>query len=182
MASQRVSTSIFLDKYHPKADGKCAVSIRITFDRKKKYYTLNCSLTPSEFEKVMGDKPRNEFKEIALKLQAYENKAFKIIEDLPFFSWAAFEKHFLSNRGAKDSVNLAFTDYSKQLREEGRIGTAASYECAQRSINKFEADAQFSDITPEFLRKYENWMINNGNSISTVGIYVRSLRTLFNAA
>ena len=31
-------------------------------------------------------------------------------------------------------------------------------------------------------REYENWMIKNGGSITTVGIYLRSLRTLFGMA
>ena len=38
------------------------------------------------------------------------------------------------------------------------------------------------DVTPDFLYKYERWMLDNGNSITTVGIYLRSLRTLFNNA
>jgi len=178
----KATTSIFIDKYHPKAGGLCAISIRVTYDRKKKYYPTNCSLTASDFEKAMGDKPRKEFKEIALKLQAYENKAFEIIEDLPHFTWKAFEKHYLTNRGAKDVIHLAFADYSKELRDNDRIGTAVSYECAQSSLNKFSPGARFADVAPDFLRKYEKWMLNDGNSITTVGIYLRSLRTLFNNA
>ncbi len=178
----KATTSIFIDKYHPKTGGLCAVSVRVTYDRKKKYYPTNCSLTISDFEKVIGDKPRKEYKEIALKLQAYENKAFEIIEDLPFFTWKAFEKHYLTNRGAKDTINLAFADYAKELRDNDRIGTAVSYECAQSSLNKFCAGARFADVTTDFLKKYEKWMLNKGNSTTTISIYLRSLRTLFNNA
>lgn len=183
MASQKATTSIFIDKYHPKAGGLCSISVRVTFERKKKYYPTPVSLTVSDFEKTQGTKPRDPYKGIALQLQAFEKKAADIInKDLPVFTWKAFEKHYLTNRGAKDTLNLAFADYASELREAERIGTAVSYECAQSSLNKFCPGARFADATIDFLRKYEKWMLNEGNSVTTVGIYLRSLRTLFNNA
>lgn len=192
-----VTTSLFIDKYHPKqtegdkkskikleksADGKCAISVRVTFDRKRRYYPTGISLTVSAFEKTQGEKPRNDYKKLALKLQAFEKKASDIIETLPAFTFKAFERHYFTNRATKDTINTAFANYAADLRKEGRIGTAVSHECAQTSLNKFLPGATFSEITPEVLRKYEKWMMNKGNSITTVGIYLRSLRTLFNNA
>jgi len=182
MGSSKATTSIFIDKYHPKADGLCAVSIRVTFERKKKYYPTPLSLTVEDFEKAMGDKPRNGFKVFALQMQAYEKRAADIIKELPDFTWLAFEKRYLSNRGAKDTIKSAFEEYVEALKQEKRIGTAVSYECAKNSLNSFTPNIRFADITPEFLRKYEKWMLDNDNSITTVGIYSRSLRTIFNNA
>lgn len=183
MASQNATTAIFIDKYHPKANGLCAVSIRVTFERKKKYYPTPINLTISDFEKTQGAKPREPYKALALKLQGFEKKAADIIEkDLPVFTWNAFEKRYLSNRSAKNSITCAFEDYAKELRHEERIGTAVSYECAKNSLNKFSPDARFADVTPDFLKRYEKWMLGEGNSITTVGIYLRCLRALFNNA
>jgi integrase/recombinase XerD len=182
MANQKATTAIFIDKYHPKAEGLCAISIRVTHDRKKKYFATGITLTEADFNRVMGEKPRDSFKSIALKLQAFEKKAADIVDMLPLFTWAAFEKHYLSNRAAKDNLDLAFSDYATELRGEDRIGTAVSYECSQSSLNKFAPGAKFADVTPEFLTKYEKWMLGEGNSVTTVGIYLRNLRTLFNNA
>lgn len=182
MEGRKATTAIFIDRYHPKAGGLCAVSIRVTHDRKKKYYPTPVCLTILDFEKVQGPKPRNEFKELALKLQAYESKAAKIIDSLPVFTWKAFEKYYLTNRAAKDSLDLAFTEHAKDFRRQGRIGTAVSYECAQSSINKFAPNARFADVSPDFLHRYEKWMLELGNSVTTVNIYLRSLRSLFNNA
>ena len=176
------TTSIFIDSYHPKAGDKCAVSLRITFERKKKYYQTGISLTVDEFDKVMGEKPKKEFKELALKLQAFEKKAADIIKDIPVFSFKAFEKQYFINKGTKDSIDAAFAAYAAELREQGRIGTAVSYECAQNSLKKYAAGVKFADVTPDFLNKYEKWMLAKEKSITTVGIYLRSLRTLFNNA
>lgn len=182
MANGNAATSIFINKYRPNAEGLCSVSIRVTFDRKKKYYPTPVNLSPDDFEKVQGPRPRNEFKEIALKLQAYESKAAEVIDKLPFFTWTAFEKQYLVNRVTKDTLDSAFTLYATELREADRIGTAVSYECARSSLNKFTPKLKFSDVTPELLRKYEKWMLAKGNSVTTVGIYLRPLRALFNNA
>ena len=66
--------------------------------------------------------------------------------------------------------------------DNGQIGTAASYSCACVSLHKFRAALKFEHLTPEFLRNYECWFIGWGNSITTVGIYLRSLRAIINVA
>jgi len=176
------TTSLFINSHSPNSNGKCSVSVRVTFDRKKKYYPTGLTLTVADFEKTQGEKPRKEFKELALKLHSFEKKAVDIIKDLPVFTWKTFEKHYLTNRGAKDSISLAFEDYAKDLRKNGRIGTAVTYECAQRSLNKFSEGTKFADVAPDFLHKYEKWMLDNENSVTTVSMYLRSLRSLFNNA
>lgn len=176
-------TATVLDSRRKKQDGTFPVKLRVTFERKQVYYPTPYDLTEKEFERVMFSK-RLDGTEKALKkkVTAFENKAIEIIQALPIFTWKVFEKHYLTNRGAKDTINLAFADYAAELRETERIGTAVSYECAQSSLNKFEPGARFADVTTDFLRKYEKWMLNAGNSVTTVGIYLRSLRTLFNNA
>ena len=173
MSAQKTTTAIFIDKYHPKANGLCSVSIRVTFNRKKKYYPTPISLTIEDFEKIQSPKPRNGFKEIALKLQSYEKRAADILNELQVFTWLAFEKKYLSNKAFSNSINEAFSVFAESLRQNEQIGTAVSYECAQRSLYNFESEATFADVTPEFLRKYEKWMLDNGKSVTTINIYLR---------
>lgn len=116
------------------------------------------------------------------QINAYLNKAIESAEALPVFTFAHFEEIYLSNREATDSVSYGFDKYIRELKEEKRVGTSASYECAKTSIEKFKPGLKFADVTPAFLRKYENWMVDNGNSQTTVGIYLRSLRAIFNRA
>jgi integrase/recombinase XerD len=176
------STSLFIDRYHPKADGKCAISIRVTFERKKRYYKIDRAATVTDFEKSQGEKPRAEFKELAKLLNEYENKAIDIIKMLPEFTFTAFEKKYFTNRGAKDIVKIAYDEKIKELTENGQIGTAVSYSCSQKSINKFSPDIKFKEVTPKFLKEYENYMIAEGNSKTTISLYLRTLRSLFNHA
>ena len=199
MTKNQILTAIYIDKTHPQKNNECRISIRITFNRKRKYYSTPYSLTNYEFlteilgkelskeEKKESNKPqlkkaKHEYKEIALELQAYENKAAKIIRDLPVFTFELFEKHFFTNRIVNNTINNAFDYYINSLKLNNQVGTAVSYGCSKISLDKFIPGIRFTDVTPEFLRKYERWMLENGKSITTIGIYLRQLRTIFNNA
>lgn len=176
-------TATILDTRRAKANGIYPVKLRVTFERKQVYYSLPYDLSKQDFEKVMFGKRLNEAeKKLKKKIAAFEDKAIPIIEDLPLFTWKNFEKHFLINRGAKDTIHFAYDERIKKLKQNGQIGTAVSYECAQKSINTFSEYLKFADVTPDFLNSYEKWMLNKGNSRTTISMYLRTLRTLFNFA
>ena len=115
-----------------------------------------------------------------MDLQGIERKALQIMEDLPVFTFDAFEKYFLNNRSVNDTLNEVYQIYSEELRASDNIGTAISYECAARSLNKFAPNIKFGDITPDFLKKYEKWMLLQKRSVTTISIYLRTLKAIFN--
>ena len=177
---KKAKASIYLDSNRPKKNGLCSVKIKITFNGKRKYFSTGVDLTKQEFETVFYGKRRTEAqKEIKTRVEYLENKANKVINVLSVFSFDAFEDRYLDQRAA-NSVSFAFDKYIDNLKLENRIGTAVSYECAKNSINKFKNNLTFADVTPRFLKQYEKWMLDNDNSKSTVGIYLRSLRAVYN--
>lgn len=177
------SAKAYIDKAHPKKDGKCSVYIRVISRRKHKSYKTGISLTNKEFERAMTAKRRTaEETKNHRKIQSFEKKANDVIETLPFFTFPKFEELYLSNRDVVNNIASAFEQYIRELREQDRIGTAESYEVAKNSIEKFKAGLKFADITPRVLTNYENWMLKQGRSKSTIGIYLRSLRAIFNRA
>ena len=173
--------SIYLDELRPKKNGKCSIKIKVTFNRKRKYFSTGIDLTPDEFQKVMQKKRRNEEqKEIHLKLNYFYTKAVNTIKTLNVFTFDAFEEQFFEQRNTQNSVSFAFDKYIEQLKSEKRLGTAVSYECAKNSLVSYKKDLTFAEVTPTLLNKYENWMLESKKSISTVGIYLRSLRAVYN--
>jgi integrase/recombinase XerD len=182
MKSSYPTTSIYFNKWVPNKEGKCPIALRVTYERKKRYYPTEYSLTPNDFEKVQSARPREMFKNISLSLQAIESEAAEIIRQMPVFTFEAFEKRFLSNIGANDAIKNAYSYKIRELRENSRVGTAITYECAIVSIEKFHPGATFAHISQGFLSKYETWMLAKGNSRTTVSIYVRTLRSIYNDA
>ena len=93
-----------------------------------------------------------------------------------------------------DDVYAMFEARISEMKEEGRIGNADTYQCAVNSLKKFRNSygLTFGQITPDFLKKYEKWMLNppvtkadpepKPKSITTVGIYLRPLKAIFNIA
>jgi integrase len=134
-----------------------------------------------EFEKVFNAKRRtDEQKEIEEKILNFKSKANNIIKNLPLFTFDAFEENYLEERNTYNSVSVAFDKYIKQLEKEDRVGTASSYKCAKNSLKKFKENLTFAEVSTPFLNSYEDWMLKEGNNLTTVGIYVRSLRAIYN--
>ncbi len=172
--------SAYIDRTHPKHDLTCSVTIRVTHQRKRKYYPTGISVQPSDFDRAMTGKRKTEGDtRLFNKINAFVKKATDAVEALPVFTFNQFEAIYLTNREAADSVKFGFDKYIQELIEEKRVGTKVSYECAMKSIEKFKVGLKYADVTPALLRKYENWMKEQGNSTTTIGIYLRSLRTRF---
>lgn len=180
-----VTTAIIHDKRISHYDETYAVKLRVTYRRVQKYYPINVNLTTEEWEKVHSVRPRKEFKDHLTYFNKVEQEAIEIIKAMPVFSFSAFEKKFNQGPQTEQDALVIFQSYIDQLKEEGRIRTASSYSCAMVSIkgfveSKHRKRLNFWDITPEYLTEYENWMLKKGNSNTTIGIYLRSLRTIVN--
>lgn len=175
------TVGIFLDKYHPQKNGKCSVKVKITFQRKRRYYSTGLELSQQEFERVENGKRRTtEENNLYTKIRFFENKAQTVIGQLLVFTFDNFETGYFELRNTTNSVSFAFDKYIEQLIIENRIGTAVSYESAKKSLEAFRKDLTFADINPTLLKKYEKWMLHENKSITTIGIYLRSLRTIYN--
>jgi integrase len=116
------------------------------------------------------------------KIMAFFTKALDIIEALPVFTFAQFEDLYLSNTEAADTIKAGFERHIQELKLQKRINTAVSYETALKSIEGFKAGLRYADITVNFLKRYEAKMLEADKSITTVGFYLRSLRTIMNRA
>ncbi len=101
------------------------------------------------------------------------------------FDFRAYEKRFsifTEDHSKPGVISGVFFSVIKMLLEEGRIGTALSYQYAYNSFKKFRGNVCFTDITVSYLHQYEQWMKENGCCKTTIGIKIRSLRTMFNEA
>jgi integrase/recombinase XerD len=179
---RRPTISIFQNAKYIKSDGTCALSLRVTYRGRKKYYGLPLSLSKADFERVTGGKPRKEHKETLIKISVYINKAKEVLDSMPEFSWDGFERNFFSDRASRTFIFPAIDEYIRTLKSENRFGTASSYQSSLNSLKQFHANPTFLEIDTRFLNRYEEWMHERGKSPTTIGIYLRSMRKIFNHA
>ncbi|WP_114778749.1 site-specific integrase [Botryobacter ruber] len=201
-----VLTSVMLDTRRPLKDGSFPVRLRLTYQRQRKYFNTNYNLTEEEFAKTQSEKPRGRYKELQLAFQAIEQKAIKVIGKIPSFSFGEFEKKFLG-RSSRDEVFSTYEQQLIKLRSEGQAGTASFYESAYYSLISYtlkepliarkglkledvkkrkenlvkkKKPLLFSSVTVDFLKGYEKWMLSRGKTLTSISMYLRTLRTLFN--
>lgn len=182
---KKATADIYLDDLRPRENGTCSVKIKITHNRKRKYISTGVHLTKPEFEKVMypakeGERKTKKQRDTKTKIDAQLNKANTVIKELKIFTFDSFNQAYFENRNISDSVSFAFDKHIDYLKTQERISTAESYTGAKNSLESFKKNLTFADVTPTLLRKYEKWMLGEKKSITTVGIYLRSLRTIFN--
>lgn len=184
MENPTPTTTFILDTRRKKAGDVYPVKLRVIYKRQNRLYGTVFDLTKDDFKKVMGEKPRDPYKAIRKKLEAVEDKAIKVINDLRDFTFDSFQEKFTNKLRDPKNVFDTFEEYIAELEDEARIGTAISYKCALTSIKKFHSKEylEFHEITVPFLKKFENWSTIEGNGLTTVGIYLRCLRAIYNKA
>lgn len=177
-----VHIAFYFDIRRPKKDGKYPVKLRLTYDNVQKYIQTGITLSVEEWDLIQANKAKKDLKKTQDILDAIKVKARDIVNDMEYFEINMFKKKFLQKRSSKGSIEDIFNNYIKELKDQKRIGSAISYSCALKSLQTFKTNIYLKDITSNFLHNYEDWMISNGKSITTVGMYLRSLRSIFNIA
>jgi integrase/recombinase XerD len=184
-------TVIILDTRRKKETGKYPVKLRVTFLRKQHYYPVGGDLTEDDFllmqnpdtsDKKVDRKTKNQLNEYRVKCNAIQVRAIEIIDKINEFSFRVFENKFYQHRISSNDLIGYYEEIIQRKKKNNQIGTAANYTNSLTSLKKFCPKLQFNDITVDFLKEYERWLLTNKKSISTVGIYLRPLRAVLNEA
>lgn len=179
-----VTTAIFLEKRITNAKGKHPVKLRVTYLRARKYYSIKGEhFTIDEFEKIINPDSRGKNKDKRKKFESVENRAIEIIDEvLNEFSFEAFERDYLSHKKQDTSIQAYFETKAAELDENNKIQTATLYRATLKSLTSFDSKINFQKITPGYLTKYEIWMLEQENSYTSIGIYLRNFKHIINRA
>jgi integrase len=209
-AEKKPSPAIIHEFWRPLKDNKAAVKLRIKYKNRNRTWILKypplddpnfsqlcgktITMTSAEFKKATGTKP-GKFEVLSLHFAKIKTQARDVIKGMSNFTFEGFEAEFFCSPTDKDDLFSILQSTGKKLREEGRIGTAVSFECGLKSLKEFTGKEKFpfDRVTVKFLKDYEKWMLTprerkskkgkttlRENSRTTVGIYLRNVRTAFN--
>ena len=189
-----VTTKIWLFKKRIKKNGKYPVKIKVIFDRKIFFYQTGVDLTEEEFKVYHSSKNlKKQFENTTYFLK----KADQIVSDLGRnFSWREFDKLYynrklttqLQYRSQSLNVISKIEDYATKLYDEGFLKSSKSYTTTANHLKEYlkkkDGCLLFSDLTPEFLNSFENHLLSKEKplSYSSVGVYMRNIRAIFNQA
>lgn len=192
--SMQFTAKVVIDKRYKKADNTYAVKLCLysTELSHARYFDIpDCaSLSSKEFERVQGPKPRGEYKAIAHRFKKLSVKAVKIARKIKPFDFDKFKEKMFALRTQSKDLFSKFNEYIETNKKAGNIGTAVTYRDTLSSLKKFAAFSKnkevkklhFTHVNAEFLNAYESWLLNLGRSITTVSMYTRNIRSIFNQA
>jgi integrase/recombinase XerD len=176
------SVSLILLKARKKKDERYPVKVRVIFQREYHDYKTSISLTETEFEESMKPAPKKAYRELNSGIIELKNRVDKIVNNLKLFTFEKFKNEYYGRIKDASDIYSIFDAYIASLEKEDRFKTATSYQTAKISIQKYKPKLSLYDITPAFLQGYQSTMLSQGKSITTIGIYLRSLRTIYNYA
>ena len=77
-----------------------------------------------------------------------------------------------------------FDEQIDKLKKDGNLRTAETYAAALNKLRRFreEEDLKPSEITPELMESFQNWLKKQHLSMNTISFYMRKLRAVYNQA
>lgn len=161
------------------------VRLTINLNRKQFRITLKLRCTKAEFDSALSTRSASA-KELRIELNEYIFKAEKVLERLPKPTQESFTRLFKSDTDLftsnKTDVFYFFDMKVEEVMKEGRVGTAGYYKQCKVNLQSFKPSVYFEEIDEKFLKEYQTWLRNRGNSVSTVSLRMRCLKIMFNYA
>lgn len=193
-----VNKILFISYYHDTRSRKegevYPVKLRVFHKttRKQKLYSTKFDFNVADFRSIWETlKPREKYKAIRNEMQGLLLRAEEEAESLTPFTFESFERQLFSKRSETHNVFYWYDPIIQRFRDNQQYGTAGNYEMGCKSLKEFLSyhsfrkaeKLLFQEVTSDFLENYENWMRKHLNrSVTTVSMYLRTLRTVFNAA
>ncbi|WP_367916050.1 tyrosine-type recombinase/integrase [Leadbetterella sp. DM7] len=194
--------SITLDKRRQNADNTYPVRIRVYTqkDSKRKLIPTPYNFTENEFGHIWPTQPNKKTKHYKIweELRDLESSARDLAKTIIPFSLSKFESLIkgediqpdvqqvaLQEPGRVKPVNYYFEQKIEHHLTREAISTAESYEHALKCLLRYAKKdvLEFEEINVSFLEAFEKFCLHEeSKSITTVGIYLRNLRAVFNDA
>jgi len=175
----------------PNNDGSFTVSLRVTFQRKNRYFSLGRRCKKSQWEESASRFTRTypDYREENDVLRTYEQRAADALrsferDDLPF-SWERFQLSVFPDARVthtKDVVGY-LREVAAEMERIGKHGNGMFYKNTATVVHAYKPKATLSDLDADWLHRWETWMrtkrdLNNGG----MSILFRTLRAACNRA
>ena len=182
------TVKIVLRKERTLKNGEHPVALRVTYNRRSRYYglknvshTITCTENNWDFRFGRFSKKSD----LNIIIQAFENKAYNVFNDLDgtSFTFSKFENKYFSS-GEQKTVQTYFEEIISDLKLREKLSTASIYSNTRNRLNEFLCNRSvvFQDVDEKLIRRFENCLIRKGNSVNTISIHLRTLKALINKA
>lgn len=176
---------VYNRKKHLNRQGTALVQIEASLNQRKVYFKTNLYLKPEHWDSrrsqvynhPQADDLNTMLYEFILQLQAIELGLWK--RGVPA------TLSLLKESMVKDKpVNVTFPVFARDyvLSSDRKDSTKENLLTTITVLQEFRSGLDFKDITYTFLKEFEAYLREKGNSVNTIAKHLRQLRTLVNEA
>lgn len=175
-----ISVLAVVDRRRKKNNGLFPVKIEVVFRRVQKYYPTGQDVSPEEWDSFWKARRRPK------KCISIENSFYIIrnaVEQLAEKGEFCFRK--LDSRLGRNcgSINEAIEKKMKSLMAQGKINSYYRYRSTLHGIERFDGrNIPFQSITARWLERCETFWNSEGKNNTTINIYMKTLKSVFNIA
>lgn len=173
------------------SDGTYPINLRITIDRKSKFYKTPYSVAPKLWNEKLGEFTSKfpNFLQSNRILNTLKLDASKIldlmIEQEKDFTLEMFDSMFRPEKVEAVNFIAFFQNRIDQFKESGQISSASSYNDSLKALKRFKPAVtkfEFKQIDYAFLVGFEADLRSRGCTNGGIGIYMRNIRAIYNSA
>lgn len=170
---------------------KYPIYLRITKDRKSIFFRTPYTSLEAEWDGRQGKFNKNAVDYLKKNriLLKFIDKATSVVTELEQeksdYTLLDVEKALrIEASSASRAVYPFWEEVISEQKSAGRTGNARVHSDTLVSVKKFSRgkELNFNQITPEFLEKYDSWLRSRGGTDGGIGVKMRSIRSVFNAA
>ncbi len=178
-----ITVTVILDTRRALANGNYPVKTRVTYHRTHVYYPTGKNLSQEDWQRL-GTTRLRALLAVRRDVESSFNLVREAVEELADrggFSFGLLDTR-IKGCGTKTILDVISTREQEQ-RKAGRISTADIFRALLRAMREFSTRTlQYQDISPSWLMRFEDFMRVQGKSQTTIAIYLRALRGIFNRA
>jgi integrase len=182
-SKDRISVTTVIDTRRAKIGGKYPIKVKVSYLNDRRYYSTSQNLSLDEWDKL----PITKVRELIKIRENIENSFIKVRDTVAeLVSDDTFSFDRLNQRlkhAAIHTLNDAFRIKIEELKRNEQVGTMIHYETTLKSIERFYGtNIKFEYVSVSWLKQYEAFLRSEEKRQTTISMYTRNIRTVFNAA
>ncbi len=178
-----ITVSAILDTRRILANGNYPVKIRVTHKRERSYYPTGKSMNPETWQHLNTARKAD-----IISMRKDIENSFSLVKssvqdlaEVGQFTIGLLNARM--NRGISPTMTAAIVSKIEFLREESKISTADIFTAVLKNLRKLTTkEIRYDDVTPMWLKRFEDFLRADNKSQTTIAIYLRAIRAIFNDA
>ncbi|MCT3631958.1 phage integrase SAM-like domain-containing protein [Elizabethkingia anophelis] len=172
-------------------DGLFPIYLRVTINRKSKFYSTPFSCKLIEWNDDTGEfnaKFRNNivFNKTLRKIKDNASDVIDLLQkEYDTYNLVLFDKYYSKNENKDLTFSLLLEKEVQVLEENGQVSYGNSINDTYSALKKFKSNIKeykFENIDYQFLADFENFLRKGGAEDGGISVYMRNIRMLYNKA